>query len=181
MTGRGTSVWLVVALVTATLGPAAAQSAADLFAGFQAKSSDPVQVDAALLEIFEKDTQRISVFSGNVVVQRGDTVMRAETIKLFSDLDSKSVDAFTRIEAGGGVSVKSGNQTVTGRTAVVNMIVRTITVAGGVVLTQGGNVITGSRLVVDLATGRARVEQEPGKQIRGIFTPESAGAAPAGQ
>jgi lipopolysaccharide export system protein LptA len=43
-------------------------------------------------------------------------------------------------------------------------------------------VITGDRLVVDLATGKARVEQEAGKPIRGVFTPGSEGGlAPPGQ
>ena len=55
------------------------------------------------------------------------------------------------------------------------MQARTIVISGGVVLSQGSNVITGSRLVVNLATGRARVEQEAGKQIRGIFTPDAGG------
>ena len=54
------------------------------------------------------------------------------------------------------------------------MKANTITVSGGVVLSQGANVITGSRLVVNLATGRARVEQEAGKQIRGVFSPGAA-------
>jgi lipopolysaccharide export system protein LptA len=47
-------------------------------------------------------------------------------------------------------------------------------------LKQGGNVITGDRLVVDLATGKARVEQAAGKPIRGVFTPGS-GTLPPGQ
>jgi lipopolysaccharide export system protein LptA len=50
---------------------------------------------------------------------------------------------------------------------------RTITVSGGVVLTQGSNVLTGTRLVVNLATGRARVEGS----TRGVFTP--GGTAPS--
>ena len=156
-------------------GHASAQSASDLFAGFQARSKDPVQVDARSLEIYEEGTQRVSVFSGDVVVRRGKTILKAATIKLYSDLDTQPArsDAFNRIEAGGKVYVSSGEQTVTGSTAVVDMKTRTIVVAGGVVLTQGTNVITGSRLVVNLANGRARIEQEAGGQIRGIFTPDS--------
>lgn len=157
--------------------PAAAQAAADIFAGFQAKSTDPIQVDADVLEVYEEDNQRIAVFSGNVEVRRGATVLTAKSIKLFSSLDADlpSEDTFSRIEAGGGVYVSSGGQTVTGSTAVVDMLKQTITVAGNVVLTQGKNVITGRSLVVNLATGRARIEQEPGKQIRGVFTPGGSG------
>jgi lipopolysaccharide export system protein LptA len=53
------------------------------------------------------------------------------------------------------------------------MASNTITVNGNVVLSQGANVITGAKLVVNLATGRARVDQAPGKQIRGVFSPAS--------
>lgn len=151
--------------------PALAQGAADIFTGFQAKSNDPVEVDAQSLEIYEEGNQRISVFSGGVEVRRGNTLIRAATIKLFSALDMSSPDAFTRIEAGGDVFVRSGEQTVTGKSAVVDMTTSTIVIGGGVVLAQGTNVITGSRLVVNLATGRARVEQETGKRIRGVFAP----------
>ena len=175
-------VWLVglLALVLA-LPPLTARAAtADLFNGFQAKSKDPVEVSANVLDISEQGKQRVSVFSGNVVVRRGNTLLKADKIKLFSDLKAKTTEGFTRIEASGGVFVSSGNQTVTGQTAVVDMKTNVITVSGGVVLSQGGNVLTGSRLVVNLTTGQARVEQQAGKQIRGIFTPDAAGAKAAG-
>ena len=181
---RMRAVWLVCLLAVAALaGPVrpAVAATADLFNGFQDKSKDPVEVSANVLDVAEQGKQRISTFSGNVVVRRGKTVLKADTIKLYSDLKATSAEGFTRIEASGGVYVSSGEQTVTGKSAVVDMKTRTITVSGGVVLSQGGNVITGSRLVVNLATGQARVEQEAGKQIRGIFTPDVAGGKPAGQ
>lgn len=167
--------------VLLSVPPAAGESAADMFSAFQARSSAPVQVDAELLEIYEEGEQRVSVFSGNVVVSRGDTTLTAANIKLYSSLDSAAADAFSRIEAGGGVRVRSGPQTVTGDNAVVDMVSRTITVSGGVVLSQGSDVITGSRLVVNLDTGRARVEQAPGQQIRGVFTPGGGAARQVGQ
>ena len=154
--------------------------ASSLFTGFQSKSDEPVQIDAAQLEISEEGDQRISEFSGNVVVRRGDTVLTAKTMKIFSDLsdDRPKNQAFYRIEAGGNVEVRSGDQTATGRTVVVNMDKQTITMSGSVVLKQGANVITGDRLLIDLASGKARVEQAAGKPIRGVFTPGSGTLAP---
>jgi lipopolysaccharide export system protein LptA len=171
-----------VAVGLAAAGGASGQ-ASDLFTGFQTKSKDPVQIDAASLEVSEEGKQRVSVFSGDVVVRRGETVMRAKTIRVFSDLGSNRPknQAFSRIEASGNVEVKSGNQTVTGAAVVVDMGKQTITMTGNVVLAQGANVITGDRLIVDLASGRARVEQEAGKPIRGVFTPGGDDAAPPGQ
>jgi len=158
----------------------AAGQASSLFTGFQSKSDEPVQIDAAQLEISEEGDQRISEFSGNVIVRRGDTVLTAKTMKIFSDLsdDQPKRQAFYRIEAGGNVEVRSGKQTATGRTVVVDMAKQTITMSGSVVLKQGANVITGDRLVIDLASGKARVEQAAGKPIRGVFTPGSGALAP---
>lgn len=161
----------------------AAAQTAELFTGFQTSSKDPIQIDAASLEISEEGKTRISEFSGNVIVKRGDTVLRAGKIRVFSPLgdDKPKGQAFSKIEANGNVEVKSGAQTVTGSQVVVDMGKQTITMSGNVVLSQGSNVITGDRLVVDLATGKARVEQEAGKPIRGVFTPGSGGLAPPGQ
>jgi lipopolysaccharide export system protein LptA len=163
-----------VALALVVAAPAAAQSSAtDIFSGFQSRSTDPVEVNAETLEVYEEGNQRITVFSGGVTVTRGRTTLKAATITLYSSLDSTSADAFTRIEASGKVWVNSGDQTVTGASAAVDMASKTITVSGGVVLTQGSNVLTGTRLVVNLATGRARVEGS----TRGVFTPGSADAS----
>lgn len=170
MRRRRVAAGLAAAIAIASAGPAAAESAAELFSGFQAKSNEPVRVDAQALEVYEEGEQRVSVFSGNVVVTRGVTTLEAETITLYSDLDATSADAFTRIEADGGIIVRSEDQAVSGDAAVVNMNTRTITVSGGVVLSQGGNVLTGSRLVVNLETGRARLE---GGTVRGVFTPNN--------
>jgi lipopolysaccharide export system protein LptA len=163
---------IAAALLAAVIATTAARgdTTSDIFAGFQAKSKDPIQVDAQTLEVHEDNGQRVSVFSGGVTVTRGNTVMKAATISLYSGTQGAAASAFSRIEANGKIVVTSGNQSVTGSSAVIDMKANTITVAGGVVLSQGDNVITGSRLVVNMTTGTARVEQEPGKQIRGIFS-----------
>ena len=152
-------------------GSALGQDAADIFGGFSSASDAPIEVDAQTLDIFEQDGRRVTVFSGEVEVRRGNTLIRAAQITLFSSLDDSSPGGFTRIEADGDVFVRSGQQTVTGKAAVVDMATKTITISGGVVLAQGTNVITGNTLVVNLATGRARVEQSQGGRIRGVFNP----------
>lgn len=172
MIARAVRLLALAALLAATPATVAfAQGAGDIFAGFQANSTDPVEVDAQTLEIFEEGDQRIAVFGGGVEVRRGNTVIRAASIKLYADIEAASPDAFTRIEASGEIFVRSGDQTVTGKSAVVDMVNKTIVIGGGIVLAQGTNVITGSRLVVNLATGRAKIEQNQGGRIRGVFAP----------
>jgi lipopolysaccharide export system protein LptA len=172
--------------------PAGAQSGGDIFTGFQANSKDPVQVDAKTLEIYEENKQRISVFSGDVVVTRGPTVLKATSMKLYSDLGGKDAGGkpagkkepktggFTRIEAVGPVRVTSGESSITGANAVVDMKAQLMTLTGNVVLTRGKDVATGDRLTVDLRTGRAKIDQAPGKPIRVLISPDTAsGAEPA--
>jgi lipopolysaccharide export system protein LptA len=153
--------------------PAFAQST-DLFSGFSKKGNGPIEVDAKTLEIVEEGEQRISTFSGGVTVTRGNTTMKAAQIKIFSSKDSNTTDqnGFTRMEATGTVYVNSGKQTITGSQAVVDNKAQTIVLSGNVVLSQGKDVLAADRLVVDMATGHARVEQTPGKSIRMVITPE---------
>jgi len=175
------SIGAMILFAVATGG--AVSQTGDLFTGFQSNSTDPVQIEAASLEISEQDKQRISVFVGNVIVRRGETVLRAKTIRVFSDLSDKRPknQAFSLIEATGNIEIKSGDQTVTGGSVVVDMGKQTITLAGNVVLSQGSNVITGDRLVIDLASGKARVEQTSGKPIRGVFSPGTGALIPPSQ
>jgi lipopolysaccharide export system protein LptA len=168
---------LAILVLGASAVAAPAQPGGTLFTGFQSKSKDPIQIDASSLEISEDGKQRIAVFDGNVTVKRGDTTMTAAKMIIYSDKDSGSDpknEAFTRIEATGGVRVSSGPQMLTGEMAVIDMKTHIITLSGGVVLTQGSNVITGERLILDTTTGKARIEQAAGKPIRGIFAPTAA-------
>jgi lipopolysaccharide export system protein LptA len=199
MKARAVAAWLVAAmLLPATVDSGFGQSAGgtpggDVFTGFNAKSKDPIQVDAKTLEVFEENKQRISVFTGDVVVTRGPTVMHASKMKLYSDVAAKDAKAaggskaaggaggpggnFTRIEAFGPVTVTSADQSATGANAVVDMKTHILTLSGNVVLTRGKDVATGDRLIVDLQTGRAKIDQAPGKPIRVIISPETASTA----
>lgn len=189
---------LAVPLMT---GLAAAQTTGEMFKGFKSNSDGPVNVEADALEVAQKDGQRISTFSGNVTVTRGDSVLKAGKIAIYSadekaspaaaaaaataaklgggaDTGLPGAGSFTRIEASGKVYVNSGDQTATGDTAVVDMVGKTVTLAGNVVLSQGPNVITGNKLVWDMETGKARIDQKAGGRIRGVFTPGSTPGAP---
>ena len=163
---RHVAALLVVGLVSTH---AFAQST-DVFKGFSGDSKAPIQVDAATLEVFEEGDQRISLFSGGVTVRRGDTTMKAATMKLYSD-KSGSENGFTRIEANGTVYVNSGNQTVTGSDAVVDNKAKTITLTGNVVLSRGKDVVTGQRLVINMATGSAKVDPQTGGRVQVLITP----------
>jgi lipopolysaccharide export system protein LptA len=153
--------------------------------GFSQNKNEPVHIEAATLEVRDKDKR--ATFSGNVVVKQGDTTLRSKTLDVYYDQeDSKSgmkaaqpgpggKQSIRRLEAKGGVVVTQKDQTATGAEGIFDMKSNTITMRGGVVITQGQNVLRGQQLVVDVATGHAKVE---GGRVEGLFSPGSKDSKP---
>jgi lipopolysaccharide export system protein LptA len=53
--------------------------------GFGTNKDQPIQIEAASLEVRDKD--KMAVFIGNVVVTQGDTVMKCKELRVFYDQD----------------------------------------------------------------------------------------------
>ena len=157
--------------------------------GFSQNRDQPVHIEAATLEVRDKD--KMATFSGDVRVKQGDTGMRCKSLIVFYDQDAdddkggKSMQSATpgpggqqkikRLEARGGVVVTQKQQTATGDLGIFDMKSNTVTLTGNVMMTQGKNVLRGDRLVVDLTSGVSRVES--GKngigRVQGLFLPGS--------
>jgi len=152
--------------------------------GFGTNKDQPVQIEAASLEVRDKD--KMAVFTGNVVVTQGDTVMKCKELRVYYDQDEAKDgtkagtmkaakpgpggrQSIRRLEALGGVIVTTKDQTATGAKGVFEMKTNTVTLSGGVVIAQGNNVLRGERLVVDLTTNFAKVEAGSGR-VQGIFS-----------
>lgn len=154
--------------------------------GFSQNRDQPIQIEAASLEM--RDKKKEATFAGNVKVVQGDTTMTSKTLVVFYDSGpdqatpapaaakgSKSgtmqsatpgpggSSSIRRLEARGSVVVTQKEQVVTGETAIFEPRANLITMAGGVVLTQCKNVMRGDRLKVDMTTGVSRVESDTGK------------------
>jgi lipopolysaccharide export system protein LptA len=146
--------------------------------GFSQNRGQPVQIEAATLEVRDKD--KIATFSGNVHVIQGDTDLRSRTLVVFYEEEagprSGGIKAaqpgpggssqIKRLEANGNVIVTQKDQTATGDKGIFDMRANTVTLVGNVVISQGQNVLRGERLVVDLTTGVSRVE---GGRVQGLF------------
>jgi len=169
--------------------------------GFSQNRNKPISIDAATLEVRDKD--RIATFSGDVKVVQGDTVMKSKTLVVYYDSDPPAggkaakttakaavpgpagASQIRRLEAKGGVTVTQKDQTVTGDRGVFDTRANTVTVEGGIVLTNGDNVLRGEKLSVDLTSGISRIDPGNGGRVQGLFKskPESApaaGPAPSG-
>ena len=196
----------VFAAALIAAGDAGAQSAVqgvpNAMQGFSQNRDQPIQIEAATLEM--RDKKKEATFAGNVKVVQGDTTMTSKILVVFYDsttqqaatpaANSKAAakpapiqsatpgpggsSSIKRLEAKGSVVVTQKDQVVTGETAVFDTRANLITMLGGVVLTQCKNVLRGDRLLVDMTTGVSRVESDNGK-VQGLFI-QSQGCGPAG-
>jgi len=142
--------------------------------GFSQNRGQPVQIEAASLEV--RDKEKIATFSGNVKVVQGDTTMRCKSLVVFYEQQGGQTDnaagrgmkaatpgpggssQISRLEARGGVTVTQKDQSATGDMGLFDMKTNTVTLSGNVTVSQGQNVMRGDRLVVDLTTGVSRVD-----------------------
>ncbi|RZN09403.1 LPS ABC transporter substrate-binding protein LptA [Bradyrhizobium genosp. SA-3] len=182
---------LAATVVLVATGGAVAQSAMqgvpNAMQGFSQNRDQPIQIEAASLEM--RDKKKEATFAGNVKVVQGDTTMTSKTLVVFYESSggdkpaapqpaakgAKAApmqsatpgpggsSAIKRLEARGNVVVTQKDQVVTGETAVFDTKTNLITMLGGVVLTQCKNVLRGDRLMVDMTTGVSRVESDSGR------------------
>jgi lipopolysaccharide export system protein LptA len=191
-----------LALVLIASGDALAQGAMsgvpNAMQGFSQNRDQPIQIEAASLEM--RDKKKEATFAGNVKVVQGDTTMTSKSLVVFYDQSAAPAPAapkaartgpiqsatpgpggsssIRRLEARGSVVVTQKDQIVTGETAIFDTKANQVTMNGGVVLTQGQNVLRGDRLVVDMTTGVSRVESDTGR-VQGLFQ-SSGGSGPPG-
>jgi lipopolysaccharide export system protein LptA len=199
----------VVAFAVMAGSEACAQSAVsgvpNAMQGFSQNRDQPIQIEAASLEM--RDKKKEATFTGNVKVVQGDTTMTSKVLVVFYEQaaaapatptpapnkGTKSVPTpsppmqsttpgpggssnIRRLEAKGSVVVTQKDQVVTGETAIFDTKSNLITMTGGVVLTQCKNVLRGDRLLVDMTTGVSRVESDSGR-VQGLFDQSDKGCA----
>jgi lipopolysaccharide export system protein LptA len=191
---------IVFALIAS--GQASAQSAVknvpNAMQGFSQNRDQPIQIEAASLEM--RDKKKEATFAGNVKVVQGDTTMTSKSLVVFYDQSNapppppgskaaKSApiqsatpgpggsSSIRRLEARGSVVVTQKDQVVTGETAIFDTKANQVTMQGGVVLTQGQNILRGDRLVVDMTTGVSRVESDTGR-VQGLFQSSGGSGVP---
>ncbi|MGB3448794.1 MAG: LptA/OstA family protein [Xanthobacteraceae bacterium] len=182
---------------TAALAQGAMQGVPNAMQGFSQNRDEPIQIEAASLEMVDKKKE--ATFSGNVKVVQGDTTMQSKSLVVFYDSSNGGdkakpapskgamkaaspgpggASSIRRLEARGGVVVTQKEQVVTGDLAVFDTRSNLITMRGNVVLTQCKNVLRGDRLFVNMTTGVSRVESDSGR-VQGLFIQSEGGGCGA--
>ena len=147
MSGMTRLRFLLLIPALAAVAPASGQQSGR--SGFN--SNAPVDVEADRIEV--QDRADRAIFSGNVIARQGNMTMNAARLTV-AYTDTSGVDVH-RLEASGGVTLRTPSETARGNFAIYDVNRRIVTLTGGVHLTQGQNRVQGGRLVLDLNSHRA--------------------------
>jgi len=139
------------------------------------KGHDPdAPIDVAADRIEVQDRSDRAVFAGNVHVRQA--ALTLDTARLTVAYTSGGGVQIRRLDASGGVTVKSPSETARGNFGIYDLDRKLITLVGAVQLNRGGSQIMGSRLVIDLNSGRAVIDGgapgvgQSGGRVTGHFT-----------
>ena len=132
----------------------------------------PVDVTADRIEVQDRSDR--AIFAGNVHVKQAS--MTLDTERLTVAYSSGGGVQIRRLDASGGVTVRSPSETARGNFGIYDLDRKLITLIGAVQLNRGGSQISGSRLVIDLNSGRAVIDGgapgvgQSGGRVTGRFT-----------
>ena len=164
---------LASALTTGAAGAALALAQQGPVSALKGHNSDaPVDVTADRIEV--QDRADRAMFAGNVHVKQAE--LSLDTERLTVAYSSANGVQIRRLDAAGGVVVRSPSETAKGDFGIYDLDRKLITLIGAVQLNRGQNQVNGSRLVIDLDSGRAVIDGGPpgvnqsGGRVTGHFT-----------
>jgi lipopolysaccharide export system protein LptA len=139
-------------------------------------SNAPVDVTADRIEV--QDRADRAIFAGNVHVTQQELNLDTArlTVAYSGGKQGQGGVQIRRLDAAGGVTVRSPSETAKGDFGIYDLDNKLITLIGNVQLTRGPNIVNGQRLVINLDTGRAVVDGGPpgvnssGGRVTGHFT-----------
>tara|TARA_B100000686_G_C16702945_1_gene924531 strand:+ start:162 stop:707 length:546 start_codon:yes stop_codon:yes gene_type:complete len=152
------------------------------YAQFENDSTAPIEIVADSMEWLNEE--KIAIATGNADAVQGRYTLRAHVLIAHiadgPNGNNQSNSQISLIEAEGDVLLITPNEKARGSAGIYDVRNRTAVLTGSVILTQGENVLRGERLIMDLNTGRSRLEgttghTEPTKdgRVKAIFNPEN--------
>lgn len=140
-------------------------------------SNAPVDVSADRIEVQDRSDR--AIFAGNVHAVQAELSLETPRLTVAYSGGKSGPNQnvqIHRLDAAGGVVVKSPSETAKGDFGIYDLDRKLITLIGNVQLNREQNQVNGSRLVIDLESGRAVVDGGPpgvnqsGGRVSGHFT-----------
>jgi lipopolysaccharide export system protein LptA len=169
---RRLPILILAPMALATAAAAVAQSREPVSALKGHNSDAPIDLTADRLEV--QDRADRAMFSGNVKVRQDELTL--DTARLTVAYSNSGGVQIKRLDASGGVTVRSPSETARGSFGIYDLDRKLITLVGNVVLQRQGSQLSGQRLVIDLDSGRAVIDGGPagvgqsGGRVTGHFT-----------
>jgi lipopolysaccharide export system protein LptA len=143
--------------------------------GIKLEGDKPLLIESDKLEV--RDHERTAIFSGNVSVVQGDTLLRSKTLTVrYSESGGSATTGsadIEHIEADGKVYVKSKAQVATGDRGTYDMKTETLVLTGkNVVLTEGESSAVGCKLTIHAPSGLAQLESCQ-ERVKILIVPKS--------
>lgn len=170
----------VVLAAVSTIAPAEAQDGQSRLTGLKLSGDKPIQIESDRLEV--RENENLAIFSGNVNVVQGPTVLKSGRMTVYYSDDGGSAATgssdIERLVVDKKVYVKSQNQVATGDRGTFDMRSEVLVLSGKqVVLSEGDNVAVGCKLTIQMKTGEARLESckdgDGSGRIKILITPKS--------
>jgi lipopolysaccharide export system protein LptA len=139
-------------------------------------SNAPVDVTADRIEVQDRSDR--AIFAGNVHVTQAELTLETPrlTVAYSGGQGGGTNVQIRRLDAAGGVVVKSPSETARGDFGIYDLDRKLITLIGNVELNRQNDHVSGARLVIDLDSGRAVIDGGPpgvnssGGRVTGHFT-----------
>ncbi len=157
----------------ASPGAAGAAQTAPKNTAAQAKSQQPVTVDADQLVSDQK--QGLVIFTGNVVARHNNSTQYADRMEVY--LDEKGDKVMRTVSTGAVRIITRDCRTGTAQRAEYYDAEQRVVLTGDARVWQEENVVTGERITIFLAEDRSMVEGGAGGRVKGIFYPRREGEA----
>lgn len=158
--------------------------------GLKLSGDKPIQIESDKLEV--RQAESVAVFTGNVSVVQGPTVLKAGKMTVYYVKDpsaaAKGTEAagaamtgsanIDHLEVEDKVYIKSDQQVATGDSGSFDMKSQVLVLSGKkVVLSQNDNVLVGCKLTVQMKSGLAQVDPCGGQRVMMSITPPKSDAA----
>lgn len=125
---------------------------------------------------FTKSENKLVAYGNPVVKHKLDTI-RAKIMTAYFKKDENGKMISDRMEANGGVTIRTQSETITSKTIVYDNKTRKAVLEGDVKVEKEGNIIQGTKAVVDMNTGISQLlgggtSQDSNGRVKGVFYPK---------
>ena len=171
------SIGIILATLTVAASAAMAQPQQQPVSALKGHNSNaPVDVTADRIEV--QDRADRAIFAGNVHVTQAELTLDTPrlTVAYSGGQGGGTNVQIRRLDAAGGVVVKSPSETARGDFGIYDLDRKLITLIGNVELNRQNDRVSGARLVIDLDSGRAVIDGGPpgvnqsGGRVTGHFS-----------